>query len=206
VDSHELGHRFIQSATSGISEKSRASALPLSAHARSRPRARRRRGGRLWPALGVAHRDRLAPPPGSPSFNARLPSRAWRDSTESSWSHSPLSPRRGGTSCASSNPRPFFAGTAPASRLFGGGGAERSPRRASLRRRPRLSGPWPRRTHSGAAERIRGELLKLGVKVSKLTIQKYMRAAARQTARAALVHVSTKPRPGDLGLRLSAGL
>src|ERR1019366_1637232 len=50
-------------ACSAIREKSRASALPLSSHARSRPRARRRRGGRLSPALGVAHRDRLAPPP-----------------------------------------------------------------------------------------------------------------------------------------------
>jgi hypothetical protein len=50
-------------ATSGISEKSMASAFPLSAHARSRPRARRGRGGRLSPALGVAHGNRLAPPP-----------------------------------------------------------------------------------------------------------------------------------------------
>ena len=37
--------------------------VTLSAHARSRPRVRRRRGGRLSPAPGVAHRDRLAPPP-----------------------------------------------------------------------------------------------------------------------------------------------
>ena len=63
----------------------------------------------------------------SPSFNARSPRRAWRGSTESSWSHSRPSPRRGETSCASPNPRPFFAGTVPASRLFGGGGVKRHP-------------------------------------------------------------------------------
>jgi hypothetical protein len=57
------------------------------------------------------------------------------------------------------------------------------------------------------AERIRGELLKLGVKVSKRTIQKYMRAARPAGPRGQRwSSVSTKPRPGDLGLRLSASL
>ena len=57
------------------------------------------------------------------------------------------------------------------------------------------------------AERIRGELLKLGVKVSKRTIQKYMRAA--RPARPRGQRWSTFLRnhaQRDLGLRLSASL
>jgi hypothetical protein len=51
------------------------------------------------------------------------------------------------------------------------------------------------------AERIRGELLKLGLKVSKRTIQMYMRAARpHRPGRASRVNVSTKPRPPDLGV------
>jgi hypothetical protein len=56
-------------------------------------------------------------------------------------------------------------------------------------------------------QRIRGELLKLGIEVSKRTVPGvHARGAASQTAWAALVNVSTKPRPRALGLRLSASL
>ena len=56
------------------------------------------------------------------------------------------------------------------------------------------------------AERIRGELGKLGIRVAKRTIQTYLRRPARPApARAGLGDLPAQPRRGDLGLRLPAG-
>jgi putative transposase len=54
------------------------------------------------------------------------------------------------------------------------------------------------------AERIRGELLKLGIRVSKRTVQKYMRGAPKRPPahRAILEHLP--PQPLGLGMRLPA--
>jgi hypothetical protein len=55
------------------------------------------------------------------------------------------------------------------------------------------------------AERIRGELLKLGIRVSKRTIQKYFARSARYDAsRPILENVSAEPLARDLGRGLSA--
>jgi len=48
------------------------------------------------------------------------------------------------------------------------------------------------------AERLRGELLKLGIRVCKRTIQRYMRRALDPRRRAQLVDVPAKPR--DVGV------
>ena len=54
------------------------------------------------------------------------------------------------------------------------------------------------------AERIRGELLKLGIHVCKRTIQKYMRHVRPPAAqRAEVGHLCAQPSRRDLGLRLS---
>jgi len=126
------------------------SALPLRAHARSRACARRHRARMSFACAGRCSPKSLCSDINSPGCTARWTGRALRGLTGSPWSCSPRSRRPGGTHCESSNPRPFFAGTAPASRLSGGSGAEHAPRRASLRRRPPWSGPWPRQTDSGA--------------------------------------------------------
>jgi len=111
------------------------SALPSRAHARRPSHARLHRGRRPSPALGAARRDRLAQTP--THRPATLGCQAASDEVRPNrWSRSPWSPRLGRTSCASSNPRRFFAGIAPASRLSGGGGTEHARHRASLRRRP----------------------------------------------------------------------
>ncbi len=53
------------------------------------------------------------------------------------------------------------------------------------------------------AERIRRELLKLGIQVGKRTIQRHMRAARR--GRSDLVDLPAEPCPRDLGLRFPPG-
>jgi transposase InsO family protein len=45
-----------------------------------------------------------------------------------------------------------------------------------------LYSKWPTRTDCGEAERIRGELLKLGIRVSKRTIQRYLPKKQRSTS------------------------
>ena len=55
------------------------------------------------------------------------------------------------------------------------------------------------------AERIRGVLLKLGIRISKRTIQKYMPRNAKKN-RSNLGYLFSKPRPPYLGLRLHGGL
>jgi putative transposase len=56
------------------------------------------------------------------------------------------------------------------------------------------------------AERIRGELLKLGVKVSKRTIQKYMlKERQNRSGQSDLGHVHEEPFPRYLGLRFHCG-
>jgi isopropylmalate/homocitrate/citramalate synthase len=83
--------------------------------------------------------------------------------------------RRGIARSPSSSRRPSCAGIVPASACSGGGSC------------PRKTSPVPPETidlirdmaargRLWGAERIRGELLKLGIKVSKRTIQKYMRS------------------------------
>ena len=54
------------------------------------------------------------------------------------------------------------------------------------------------------AERIRGELLKLGLRVSKRTIQKYMRSVCPRHPWADLDNLSSESRGGYLGLQLPA--
>jgi putative transposase len=54
------------------------------------------------------------------------------------------------------------------------------------------------------AERIRGEILKLGIRVAKTTVQRHMRDA-RPPRRPDLGDVSAQPRERDLGLRFPPG-
>src|SRR5215468_6918217 len=82
------------------------------------------------------------------------------------------------------------------------------------RSRPRTTSPLPRETvdlirdmaargRLWGAERIRGELLKLGIKVSKRTIQKYMRSVRGRSGggQSWATFVKT-PRRTDVGVRL----
>jgi hypothetical protein len=82
--------------------------------------------------------------------------------------HSLPSRRRGGTCCGWSSPRRFSAWRwrsrpGPTLRIA-------AETRALIRTMARENALW-------GAERIRGELLKLGIKANKRTVQKYMRAA-----------------------------
>ena len=55
------------------------------------------------------------------------------------------------------------------------------------------------------AERIRGELLKLDIRVAKSTIQKYLRDARPPRPQPDLGHLPAQPRTRDLGRRFPAG-
>ena len=82
------------------------------------------------------------------------------------------------------------------------------PRRARAPRFPaddRLDRRMAEENRLWGAERIRGELLKLGIRVAKRTVQRFMRGARPATPRwATVVHVSSQPH--GLGVRLLADL
>ena len=109
--------------------------------------------------------------------------------------------------CCWSSPTPSCAGTGRASSFSGAGsrsGAAAAPRIAAA-----TVALIQRMAHDNAlwgAERIRGELLKLGIRVAKGTIQKHLRRAVPLARRGHPGRPSCVPRPGDLGLRLPAGL
>ena len=55
------------------------------------------------------------------------------------------------------------------------------------------------------AERLRGELLKLGIRVAKTTVQRHPRRPTAAPRRPDLGDVPAQPYPRDLGLRLPPG-
>ena len=104
---------------------------------------------------------------------------AFTAGTAGCWSSSPAGCAPGRARWSSCAPRPCCAGTGRASGSSGGGsrGRDRPPSRRWPPRRSRSSARWRAANRLWGADRIRGELLKLDIRVSKRTIQRYLRQA-----------------------------